>query len=256
MTDPSHATRWPFMFIVDGLGRNTGWLVIHAPITSSSRKNFFAEYRRQGFGFIGMCSFMNFPLSTEDDPLDYGAVCEGWCHCFREPQNFLPNDRPRVLLSLSDFIDPQLISRENLGSLSDIPAFDFVYVAADKPWKMNAKNWQLALKCLPRLCTDLKLRGLVIGAPPQSLPPIRGLTVWPWLPHHFFLQVLSRSRFLFVPNKLDASPRILAEALCLNIPLLKTPPKPSRLQLPVLFQWNQSPESWPGNRQAGCQHIP
>jgi hypothetical protein len=31
---------------------------------------------------------------------------------------------------------------------------------------------------------------------------------------------LSRARFLFVPNVFDASPRLLTEALCLNVPLI------------------------------------
>ena len=52
------------------------------------------------------------------------------------------------------------------------------------------------------------------------VPAIRGLTVWPWLPPVRFLQVLSRCHFLFAPYELDASPRVLAEALCLDVPLL------------------------------------
>ena len=220
MRDSRETARWPFMYIVDCDGKTTGWLIIHAPVHSSYRNNSFARYRHLGYGFIGMCSFMDFPLSSAEDPLDYGSVCEGWCHCFRNPEIYLPEHSPRILLSFSDFTDPALVSRNSLGSLADVPAFDFIYIGANQPWKMRAKNWQLARECIRRLCGELRLRGLVIGIDPELAPGMPGLTVWPWLPREYFFQVLARARFLFVPNRLDASPRIMVEALCLDVPLL------------------------------------
>lgn len=221
LLDTSMRTKWPFMYITDELQRATPWMVLHAPIESPSRREMFAAYRRQGLGFIGMTSFMTFPRSDPNDPLAYDDVCEGWCHCFREPDQYLPQHRPRALLSLSDFTDPQQIGNHALGpDAVDAPHFDFVYVGADQPWKMQAKNWTLARQCLSVLCSRMHLRGLVIGVPISAVPRIAGLTVWPWMPYLRFLQVLSRCRFLFAPYGSDASPRVLAEALCLDVPLV------------------------------------
>ncbi|MGH8193623.1 MAG: hypothetical protein ACREQ8_04360 [Woeseiaceae bacterium] len=177
-----------------------------------------------------MSSFMTFPGDAGADPLDYGGVCEGWCHCFREPGRFLPPERPRVLLSYSDFTDPTVIAKDRLGpDAVDSPRFDFIYVGANQSWKMETKNWSLANRCLSRLSGELGLRGLVIGVSADAIDAVRGLTFWRWLPYLRFLQVLARSRFLFVPNELDASPRILTEALCLDVPLL--------VHRPILGGW-------------------
>jgi hypothetical protein len=40
------------------------------------------------------------------------------------------------------------------------------------------------------------------------------------VPHGRFLATLARSRCLFVPNVLDPSPRVIAEALCLDVPVV------------------------------------
>jgi glycosyltransferase involved in cell wall biosynthesis len=213
--------KWPLMFVTDANCGGTDWMVLHAPIQSPSRKLLFADYRRRGFAFIGMSSFMTFPAAEEPDSLDYAAVCQGWGHCFQDPDRFLPPGQPRALLSLSDFTDPALITPHRFPRSHNARSeFDFVYVGADQDWKMEAKNWSLAERCLPRLCGQLGLRGLVVGVDPQKIPVLPRLTASPWLPYERFLQVLADSRFLFVPNVLDASPRVLAEALCLDVPVL------------------------------------
>ena len=164
---------------------------------------------------------MTFPANTESSTLDYATICEGWAHCFRAPERFLPPQQPRILLSLSDFIDPVVITPYRFAFPNPKQVkFDFVYVCADEAWKMKAKNWPLAEKCLSRLCGQLGLRGLIVGADPKAIPTLPNLVISPWLPYESFLHLLANSRFLFVPNELDASPRVLAEALCLNIPIL------------------------------------
>ena len=217
----SSTTKWPFNFVTDSAGRDTGWLVLHAPIQSPSRFNLYAEYRRRGFGFIGMTSFMTFPDGYQSGALDYTAICQGWAHCFRHPEKLLPPGQPRILLSLSDFIDPAMITPHRYRPESSRQEhFDFIYVCADQPWKMQAKNWPLAKRCLETLCTGLGLRGLVIGIDPRSIDGMPGLSASPWLPYESFLRLLAASRFLFVPNELDASPRVLTEALSLDTPVL------------------------------------
>src|SRR5205085_3104431 len=96
----------------------------------------------------------------------------------------------------------------------------FGYVGAAEGWKKEVKGWGLAGRWLPRLSKELGLRGLVIGVPDGELEPSPGLTFSPQRPWAQFLAMLARARFLFVPNLLDASPKLLGEALCLNVPLV------------------------------------
>ncbi len=219
---PSYVAKWPFLFIVDSNYASTGWVLLNAPIVTYSRQEQFADLRRYGFRFVGMSSDGTFPQVGNNETLDYGAVCEAWCHCFREPDRYLPKGAPRALISISDFTDYRHVSPEAVSGVSAdvIPHFDFIYVGALVPWKSSAKNWQLARSCIPRICHELGLRGLLIGTPMDELPESSVLTFVQQLPWHVFLAYLARARFLFVPNELDASPRVLTESLCLDVPIV------------------------------------
>jgi glycosyltransferase involved in cell wall biosynthesis len=83
------------------------------------------------------------------------------------------------------------------------------------------KNWALAKKCLHRLCYDLNLTGLLLGRwQILDLPFRRNLVIRGDVPRGQLLDYLHLSRFVFVPSVLDASPRLLAQALCMNVPIL------------------------------------
>jgi hypothetical protein len=206
---------WPLLFVVDARGRSVGWSAIGSQLVSPSRQAQFAELRRADFRFIGMTNDGLFPATCTHDPLAYSTLCEAWCHCFREPDRYLPRDStPRITLPLSDFTDYQRVAPEHC---SDGDRFDIIYVGATEPWKQAAKNWPLAQRCLPRLCEELRMRALVVGAPPVALPGVTcvGALPWPDLLGH-----IARARLVFAPNADDASPRVLAEALCLDTPIL------------------------------------
>jgi hypothetical protein len=222
-------TTWPIERVLDSVGRPTAWAVVHAPVVSPHRQAQLAGLRWDGVRCVGMTSDMDFPLRTGDavgdDPLDYGLLCEAWCHCFREPDRYLPVGPPRILLSASDFTIDVAVreqatrARGRTGRRGGRP-FDFLYVGPSMAWKRAAKGWPLARRCLPLLCGQLGLRGLAVGIPSAELGPIPGLTVVPELPWPRFLAELSQTRALFVPNGPDASPRVLAEALSLDVPLV------------------------------------
>jgi hypothetical protein len=99
-------------------------------------------------------------------------------------------------------------------------AFDFVHVTAAEPWKAAAKGWPLATRCLGVLTGSLGLRGLVVGVDGSSVVSMAGITWRPSLPRAHFLSAIARARFLFVASEADPSPRVLAEALSLDTPLL------------------------------------
>jgi hypothetical protein len=83
------------------------------------------------------------------------------------------------------------------------------------------KNWALAKACLYRLCYDANMTGLLLGRwQILDLPFRRNLTVVGDVPRRKLLEYIGRSRVMFVPSLMDASPRILAEALCMDVPIL------------------------------------
>jgi hypothetical protein len=211
-------TRWPFAQIVDENYQPIEWAILNGPVVTHTQEQQFVEFRRLGYRFCGMSSYITFPRLHFRDSLDYEMACDVWCHCFREPGRFLSSAIPRELISASDFTDYHRIAPERVAQFCHLKKFDFVYAGATQSWKKKVKNWRLAARCIPKLCRELGLRALVIGNPDAEFPPCPWITFCSPLPWSEVLAQLMHARFLFVPNMLDASPRLLAEALCLNVP--------------------------------------
>jgi glycosyltransferase involved in cell wall biosynthesis len=217
---PRDPARWPFLFVLDAAGRHTGWALVNGPVVTRGQHDQFAALRRGGFRFIGMSSYLDFPRGCRDGALDYEIACDAWCHCFRDPDRFLRTPLPRALISVSDFTDYQQVAPERVDLPPPGGRYDVVYVGAVEPWKREAKNWRLAAAAIPRLCDELDLTALVVGVPTPDFPASTRVTFrWP-VPWASLLAAVATARFLLVPNITDASPRVLAEALCLDTPVL------------------------------------
>lgn len=211
--------RWPFEAVRDRHGGATDWIVLHGPIVTPLHQAEFSELRRRGARFVGMTSYFDFPRTDPRDGLDYEAVCEAWCHCFREPHRYLRQAAPRALLSASDFTDWTWIERA-AASAGPVERYEIIYVGAVESWQQDPKNWAQAARCLPRLCRALRVRAAVIGEPDPTFPPQTAITFHRRLPWRSLLALMARADLLFVPNETDPSPRVIAEALCLNLPVL------------------------------------
>jgi glycosyltransferase involved in cell wall biosynthesis len=219
---------WPFRRILDSRHRPTAWVAVNGPIITPEHQEEFGRLRWSGHRFVGVSSFMTFPRpeagadggTAPGAALDYEAVCEAWCHCFREPDRYLRTQIPRALISVSDFTDYVRVAPELVVPAVSEPVIDFIYVGATEGWKREAKNWRLAGRCIPRLCKELRLRAFVVGAPDADFPANADVVFSGPLAWHPFIACLRDARFLFVPNVLDPSPRVLAEALCLNVPVV------------------------------------
>jgi glycosyltransferase involved in cell wall biosynthesis len=212
--------RWPFLLVLDAQYRQTGWALLSGPIVTRAQQEQFVDLRRAGHRFVGMSSYLTFPHGCDGDPLDYEMVCDAWCHCFQVPERFMRTSLPRALISTSDFTDYEQILPPSVAVPEPGNRFDLIYVGATEAWKREAKNWPLAARAVPRLCRELDLGALVIGSPTDDFTPSARVTFHRELPWPVLLAHLARARFLFVPNVTDASPRIIAEALCLDVPIL------------------------------------
>ncbi|MBG0794479.1 glycosyltransferase [Methylocystis sp. H62] len=213
---------WPFEAVLDARGEEIGWIAIHGPVLASAQQEQFAELRRKRARFLGVTSYLDFPRHDPRDPLDYEGLCEAWCHCFRDPNAYFTYSAPRALISVSDFTD-WLLLRRRAGSIApeSLPAeFDYVYVGGVDPWRKGVKNWALAARCVPMIYNRLGLRALVIGEADEVFLQQPGVSFVQALPWESLLAAIAGSRFLLAPNRSDPSPRVLAEALCLDVPVV------------------------------------
>ncbi len=214
------AADWPLMPVRDAAGRDAGWVLVNAPLVTERSVGQLVALRREGYRFAGMSSHTSFPLTSDGSVREERALCEAWCHCFRDPDRYLGPTMPRMLLALSDFTDPGEITPDRADQGGAAGSFDFLYVGGETPWKRRVERWDLAVRVIRRL-TSVGLSGVVLQPDGvEALARVPSVTVAPKLPRSEFLSLLARCRFLLVTSGEDPSPRILAEALCLDVPLL------------------------------------
>ena len=215
---------FPFVYIVGPGRRDLGCVAMLGPLRSAAEAEMFHRLKAASYNFVGVSSFKSFPANTEPgDHMPYAYLCEAWCHCFRDPDQCIPPRMPKLLLSMSDFQDPNWITPTRFRSRAtdDRIAYDFVYVCPPDAWSEGVKNLALAKACFPVLCEEMQLKGLLVGrGATDENPSPQGLTMLPYLPLEQFFAYLARARFVFVPHILDASPRMICDALCLNVPVV------------------------------------
>jgi hypothetical protein len=207
---------FPFLFVTDRHRRSLGFVAITGPFFGRAE---VSAYRRlsEHFRMIGLTSYMDFP-GREGGFLGrrYVELCEGWCHGLRNPADFFPLTSRLAFISQSDFIDPSKYAPGDGAR-----AIDFVYVCGSTQWQALVKNWALGRRILPVLCEELGLRGVLVGrVGTDDVPPMDNLAVMPFLARNEFHALLRSTRFLLVPSILDASPRILAEAMCSGVAIV------------------------------------
>lgn len=226
---------WPLRYIVDERGRDTGFAAIRGALLGPTHRRAYEELAAT-HRMIGVASYGPFPLAHPVfDPghrgtngsmrlgleRDYVRACEGWAHCFRDPDRHLPPGLPRVLLSESDFCDPHLIDpRRSVRWPRPRGEWDVVYICPPRRFSEVTKNWPLARDCIIRLARGLRLRCLLVGRAGRDVPDLPGVVACEHLPWYELLANVANARMLLVPGILDASPRAVAEALCLDVPVL------------------------------------
>lgn len=168
----------------------------------------------QEFGgrIIGISSNRDFP-NNRASVLERSAA---WLHCFRRPELIFPSEMPIALISRSDFCDPAIIR------LSRTKKYDVVYCC--RYGQKESKNFEFMVDILP-LLSAYSVRLLLPGFPSTEVRYLSGLhnklTISNTkLKHEHFIGALSEARVCLFPNKNDASPRVMAEALCMNMPVL------------------------------------
>jgi glycosyltransferase involved in cell wall biosynthesis len=223
--------------VYDNKGNKINVAFVVAPMSVSDKKNYDTYHDKMVF--LGMTSYLEFPniisnpLDAYHDPnhtswkFDYKNKLQGWLYCFKNPQNYFPPHIPKALISESDFVDVNLLQPSHTVKKK----YDFIYIchkydAKEKKctndWVTYNKNWKLATECLYIMCHTFKLKGLLVGRMGCDIPPVcmKHIDMTEKIPWNEMKQKYQESKFLFVPNIYDASPRVITEAMSINLPVL------------------------------------
>jgi len=186
--------------------------------------------------FCGISSYLEFPDKIpnphedrfhEERGHDYLKMVDAWIHCFRQPSPALLNSGlPLLLSSEADLKDCHGYYKPDPTIKKE---YDFIYICLDDDtekcapgWQSYIRNWDLAKKCLEVMCEQFHLKGVIVGRTKcEFTSKCNGIVkTLPFLEFHEFQREIQKCRFIFVPNVSDASPRVITESMCYNLPAL------------------------------------
>ena len=230
----------PFVNLYDEKGNKVNVILVSHPFTRKTGNNgSYEQYKywsqNKGIHFIGVTSYSEFPsvysnpydtLSNPNDHSwdhDYMKLFRVWLNCFRDPDKYIKDKTTKkALISESDFINEKFKPNSNYQK-----EYDFMYICLEddgnkncnQGWNYYIRNWELAKKCFKVMCLQFKLKGLVIGRKKCKLPDgcEQYITIKDKMSQDKLLEHYHKTKFLFLPNFADASPRTLTEALACDM---------------------------------------
>jgi glycosyltransferase involved in cell wall biosynthesis len=224
---------FPFRWLKDENGKILPIVLVSGFFRDDEAKQRYQEYIDNGVKVVGITAYKTFPKKIEDasedkyhhtDTFDYIKEIKNWMVCFKDSQNYgFTSENNIIDISESDFYDVDTDA---------IPAkkYDIIYVCLkdnDKcpldGWNAINRNYELALKCIPTMIIEYGLKVLVVGRIGCGLEEEYGkdnIETTDFLPWHEFQEKIRQSRILFVPNVMDASPRVIAESMIKGLPVI------------------------------------
>ena len=222
----------PFHIFKDEKGNKLPIVAVTGFFRSNKDKKKYYKLINSGIKVIGVTAYREFPKKiydiTEDkyhltDDFNYTKNIKVWLYCMNNYKDYgFRDDNTMLEMSESDFYTSENMIYSN-------KKYDFIYICLkddDKcslnAWQSNVRNFQLALKCFPIMCEKFKLKGIIVGRVNCGLEDRykNFIETTDFLPYEELQQKIRESRFLFVPNISDASPRVVAESLIKNVPIL------------------------------------
>ena len=231
--------KFPFKNCRDENGKKLNIIMISAPFRTVEDEQSYAIYKEQGMNFCGISSYLDFPDKIknpyedkfhEQQQHNYISMVTTWLHCFRQIPPILANSGlPMELITEADLKDTDGYYKPDPTIEKE---YDFMYVCLDDDespqskcipgWQWYNRNWDLAKLCLTTMCRDFHLKGIIVGRTNCEFTNYCSgiVKTVPFMHFHTFQKEMQKCKFLFVPNISDASPRVMTEAMCYNIPVL------------------------------------
>jgi hypothetical protein len=226
--------KFPFKNLFDDENNLVNVILISAPLYSDDDMANYQLYKNMGMYISGISSYQEFPdrminpheHGTDDEKTrDYANIASSWLPCHRDLPPILKNSKlPMQLITEADL--------KNTDHYKPDPKiekiYDFIYICLDDNdtctpgWNWHIRNWDLAKKCIEIMCSEYNLKGAIIGRTNCEFTSkcLNNVTRKPMLPFHEFQIELQKAKFIFAPNTTDASPRVITESLCYNMPAL------------------------------------
>lgn len=224
---------YPFQPVRTNKGEFVNIILVRAPFGGAHHERMFEKYKDEIL-FIGFSSFEVYPFSSPNPysgnfPQDkYVGMFPGFLHMVHEPQKVFPPHVKALLMSQSDFSLPH-------DEPSTDKLYDFTFSGSDQDvhndcvgWASFAKNWSFVKQALDVMCGELDMKGVLAatmdkqGKKACSIPAsCKGkITQTKYLDQGKFFDYVKHSKFVFLPQIFDASPRVSTQAMALNVPVL------------------------------------
>lgn len=225
---------FPFRYFTDDTDTVIPVVAVTGFFREESAKEKYYEYKKRGIHVFGITAYKSFPNrhmldSSEgeyerNDTFDYTSEIKDWLCCFKDKSHYGFTDKNNTIdISESDFYTSED------DTLKKEKKYDFIYICNKDSdtcplngWNAINRNFDLALKCFPIMCNEYKLKGLIVGRVGCGLEKKYGdkMEVVDWLDWHILQDKMRESCMLFVPNIYDASPRVIAESITKDLPVL------------------------------------
>lgn len=228
--------KFPFRYFTDENDRVLPIVAVTGFFREKEAEDLYNEYIEKGIYVFGITAYKSFPNralidKTEgeyerNDKFDYVGKIQDWLCCFSDPTSNGFTDRNRTIdISESDFYNA-----EDDSVLSIPKKYDFIYICNKDSdscpldgWNAVNRNFDLAKKCFPIMCSEFGMKGLIVGRENCGLENEeygKYLEVVGWLEWSVLQEKMREARFLFVPNVFDASPRVVAECITKGLRVL------------------------------------
>jgi len=226
---------FPYRYFRDASNNILPIVAVTGPFRDDRGINLFDEYQKNGIQIFGITAYKSFPKpfkdGTADDytanfNFDYIGKIKIWLSCVKDPTDYGFTQYNILLdMSESDFYDAD--TDENIKKYTK--KYDFIYICLKDDdtcpidgWNATNRNFDLAKKCFPIMIKEYGLSALVVGRINCGLEETYGskIKVVDFLPYDEFQTAIYESRILFIPNIADASPRVVAEALIKDVPVI------------------------------------
>ncbi len=216
------------------------WFLLGEPLQTTEQKIIFDKLRSQGYYFVGISSFNTFPFPSGNKTIDAQEGMDffnmsnanminlmGWLNCHN--QDKLKEHPYPANLQTINFVESDLSEVESYYNPKTRKKYDFIYNCQQGEYQRLWRNWSLGIKCLKIMVYKYNLKVVLIGKkddpyqPPEEAKLLKhpNVTTTTFLQSREFLQYVQQSNGLFLPNIYDASPRVGAESLHLNVPILE-----------------------------------
>ena len=223
---------FPFRYFTDINNNVLPFVAVTAFFRDDNSKNKYYEYINKGIFIFGITAYKSFPnkymldISEGDyvlnDNFDYVNNIKNWLCCFRNSEKYGFTDNNNLVdISESDFYNVEF-------NTNNKKKYDFIYICNKDNdscpmtgWNAINRNFDLAKKCFPIMFNEFKFKGLIVGRTNCGLEMYGDqIEVVDWLDWYLLQEKMRESRMLFVPNIFDASPRVIAECLTKDVPVL------------------------------------